>query len=226
MNTQDRALYAQHIRDCNALAQSGPDGCRRMVSFVLATIQQQLETVPDILRSFDTEGYGSRFAFGAKAAGLNWLDSHGAQLYADAMAAKHDDVELLLVFLRVPGLGLVKAGFAAQLFACRVGCLDVHNIRMYGINPAVLRVSKKAKPETLRKHAERYVQLCYKLGGPVELWAAWCEYKASLAPKNWADGADVSLLHVECLARAYRYTAPDLFSGLDYRPRYESGESE
>lgn len=215
-------MYVNHIQACNDQCQSGPESTTRMLRFVIATIQQQLETVPDILASFAQEGIGSRFAFGFKANGLLYIDQHADELYWDALASIGDDSLLMEVFMRVPSLGLVKAGFACQLFAGQVGCLDTHNIRMYGLNKNALNVSKKLKPETLAKHVARYCEMCLELGGSASLWAAWCEYKARVAgPGNWPDGAEsVSLLHVEACSGTWWETMPQ-FMLFDETPRFK-----
>lgn len=214
-------MYVNHIQACNDHCQSGPESTARMLRFVIATIQQQLETVPDIMASFDTDGIGSRFAFGFKAKGLLYLKANEESIYWDAMCAVDDDEALMEVFMRVPGLGLVKAGFACQLFAGQVGCLDIHNLRMYGLDANRLNISKKLQPKTMAKHVKYYCELCMELGGSVALWSRWCEYKASVAaPGNWPDGAEsVSILHVEACSGEWWDTMPQ-FMLFDEEPRF------
>lgn len=214
-------MYREHIQACNDACQSGPEETARMLRFVLATIQQQLETVPDIMADFAELGADSRFAFGSKKDGLAYVEENSESIYWDAMAAIGDDVELMLTFLRVPGLGLVKAGFACQLFAGRVGCLDVHNIRMYGLKPSALVVSKKVREVTLRRRIVQYIALCEALGGPVALWANWCQYKADVAPAgNWPEGGEsVSVLHIEACHGNWWHTLPQ-FMLYEEEPRY------
>jgi hypothetical protein len=70
----------------------------------------------------------------------------------------------MTIFLRIPGLGLPKAGFMCQLCAGLVGCMDVHNIRMYGLNIKDLTLAKnpkgdKAKATNLTKIVN-YIDLC------------------------------------------------------------------
>lgn len=213
-------MYEDHIRECNDMCQGGPEATARMLRFVLATIQQQLETVPGIMADFEELGEESRFAFGTKSAGLRYVREHAEELYFDALGAMDDDIELMRVFLRVPGLGLVKAGFACQLFAGRVGCLDVHNIKLYGLSRNDLRIAKGAKRETtILRRITRYVELCRELGGAVKLWAAWCDYKAQVSPAgNWPDmGASVSLMHVEACRGEFYDTLP-AFMVFDFEP--------
>jgi hypothetical protein len=213
--------YQQHIAQCNQLAQHSPDNLRRAVSFVLATIQQQLETVPDIMADFEQQGSASRFAFGSKATGLDWLQDNAGQLYRDAMAARDNPQQLLQVFLAVPGLGLVKSGFAAQLFAGTVGCIDTHNIKLYGIPLSAIRYGYPKRQQTIDSKLQKYIALCDGIGSS-ELWAAWCQHVAALRPANWQNGLAVSQLHVDCLAG--RYMPADLFTGADFEPRYKRAD--
>jgi hypothetical protein len=193
-------LYRTDIDSCNAIAQTGPAEFSRALSFVLATIQQRLETVPAIMADFEEHGSRSRYAFGSKAAGLDYLQANRGDLYRDAMACRYDDKALLALFLQVPGLGLVKAGFACQLFAGSVGCIDVHNIKLYDIPLAAIQYGypKTAAVQTRKQQA--YIDLCKGLGGSALLWSAWCDYLAAQRPGRWPAGRAVSEFHVHCLA--------------------------
>ena len=191
--------YSKHIAQCNQYSQSGPYELARTVAFVLATIQQRLETVPRILSDFESHGAESRHAFGSKAAGLRYIRNNQAELYAHAMLRKDQPHKLLRAFLQVPGLGMVKAGFACQLFAGTVGCIDSHNIKLYGVPLSALRYTSKLLPDTQRKKQRQYVELCDGLGGSEFLWRNWCEHVARLRPDNWDDGLAVSRFHVDTL---------------------------
>jgi hypothetical protein len=213
-------MYHDDILACNQYVQACADNLRRALFFVLATIQQQLETVPVIVSDFDSLGAASRFAFGSKAKGIDYINANIATLYADAMAAKSDPVELLNVFLRVPGLGLVKGGFAAQIFANSVGCIDTHNITLYGIPLSALRYDNKLLDKTKAAKRARYVGLCDGLGGSASLWSRWCDYLAELRPNNWIDGAEVSRFHVEVITGIETGAIVDLFYGVDFDPKF------
>lgn len=212
-----RADYADHIAECNRLAQASPEGLAQAVRFVLATIQQQLETVPDITRDFETVGSASRYAFGSKSAGLDWLAEHSVSLWQSAVFLQHHPQQLLELFLTVPGLGMVKAGFLCQLFAGSVGCIDTHNIKLYGIKLSQLQFGYPKRRETIERKLSGYVGLCHGIGTQT-LWRAWCEHVAALRPANWRDGLAVSQLHVDVLAR--RYMPASLYTGADFEPRF------
>lgn len=191
-------IYSDDIRACNAIAQASPQGLVRAASFVLATIRQPLEQVPEIMRDFDKLGPESRYAFGFKAKGLDYIKSHSSALFVRAKAAK-SDADLLAVFLDVPGLGIVKAGFLCQLYANRIGCIDSHNIKLYDVPLSSLRYNAKLKADTLAEKRQRYVDLCHGLGGSAFLWSTWCDHVAQLRPERWTSGRKVSRFHITCL---------------------------
>jgi hypothetical protein len=204
MKPLDNHEAAKHMTACRQFAQADPANLERTLQFVLATIQQQLETVPGILQDFAEHGRRSPFAFGSKAKGLDFIAEQRDTLFEAAHLAKSDPDQLLAVFLTVPGLGLVKAGFACQLFAGSVGCLDVHNVKLYGLPANSLAFRKTLSEDTQARKRRDYVGMCRSLGGSIELWARWCDYKASLQPDNWERGGwSVSKFHIECLTNEF-----------------------
>jgi len=214
-------LYQNDILACNKFAQACADNFKRAALFVLATVQQQLETVPVALTEFESIGTASRFAWGNKKTGIDYLDENSADLYRDAMNCKNDSVELMTVFLRVPGLGLVKAGFLCQIFSGLVGCIDTHNIKLYDIPLSTLRYNYKSKPETQKKKIAKYVSLCNGLGGAVLLWSTWCDFVAALRPYNWANGAEVSKFHFDVISGLETGAIVDLFSDIEFEPTFK-----
>ena len=196
-----------------AYAQAEPENMARVYRFVLATIQQPLETVPIILRDFDSEGTASRFAFSSKRTALAWLEDNTQALYEGAMqVSEGDDAGLLSYFASLPGLGLVKGGFMAQLIFGRVGCLDMHNIVMLDITASRFAASrfKSAKRDATRESIlQEYLWACRGGGGCEDLWNNWCDYVAELRPNVWANGDAVSAAHPEFIC-GRRLTAANL----------------
>lgn len=184
-----------------AYAQASPDNMAAVYRFVLATIQQPLETVPTILRDFRAEGSASRFAFSSKRVALRWMEDRRniRTLYKGAMALRDGtDAELLGYFASLPGLGLVKGGFMVQLIFGRVGCLDMHNIVMLDIPASRFKGDryKTAKREVTRQAVlQEYLDACRGGGGCEVLWNNWCDYVAELRPNKWSSGDAVSAAH-------------------------------
>ena len=108
---------------------------------------------------------------------------------------------LMRIFLRIDGLGLPKAGFMCQLTAGLVGCMDVHNIKMYNLKIKDLTLAKNPKgfkgKATNNGKIVAYVTLC-KEHGTENLWNSWCNFVASKSI-SWKDGNHVSSAHYNYL---------------------------
>jgi hypothetical protein len=183
----------------NAYAQTSAQNNADMVIMVVLSIQQPWHAIGDQMRDYRALGSESRFIWGNKRKTFDWLQEHKQALYRDAMDAKND-AELMEAFLQVPGLGLAKAGFCCQLFAGRVGCIDVHNLRRLNIAPSVLTFDKSATIETKRKKINAYVSAC-KQRRTSWLWDTWCKLIASKDSKRWIDGNHVSAVHYDYLVQ-------------------------
>ena len=217
-------IYSRDIVLCNDYAQGSAENFKRAALFVLATVQQQLETVPVALTDICDLGTGSRFAWGNKAKGVEYLDDNYRALFDDARARKSDDVILMDLFLQIPGLALVKAGFLCQIFTGTVGCIDTHNVKLYDIPVSALRYRYENSAECNAAKVTRYVELCNGLGGAHALWSRWCDYVAALRPFNWIDGAEVSRFHLDVITGTETGAITDLFSDIEYEPTFKTTE--
>jgi hypothetical protein len=213
--------YNNHITACNEYAQDNAENFRRAALFVLATVQQQLETVPVALTDICELGMASRFAWGSKSKGVEYLDANYDMLYLEALAVQDHPERLMGLFLSIPGLALVKAGFLCQIFAGSVGCIDTHNIKLYDIPVNALRYRYENSAKCNEAKVTRYVELCSGLGGAVALWSRWCDYVAKIRPYNWDDGAHVSQFHVDVITGIEDGTITDLFSDVEYEPTFK-----
>ena len=213
-------IYSNHIKECNEYAQASPANLKRACQFVLATIQQQLETVPVALTDIAELAEGSRFAWGVKKKGVEYIEANYEQLFFAANSCRHSPNILMGVFLGIPGMALVKAGFLCQIFAGSVGCIDTHNVKLYNIPLNVLRYRYEGSDANKAAKVKRYVELCAGLGGAHFLWSRWCDYVASVRPFNWTDGEEVSQFHVDVITGREDGTIADLFTGLEYEPTF------
>ena len=168
VKTRDRKMsgFKKHNALINEYAQQSPENLQDMVMMVVLSIQQPWYKVGEQMIDYRKLGSDSRFVWGNKLNTYKWLRSNVKLLYDDAMQAIADhqgrelDLQLMDIFLRVDGLGLAKAGFCCQLFAGRVGCIDVHNLRRLSIPESVLSFSKKVQPATRHKKIAAYVDAC------------------------------------------------------------------
>ena len=214
-------MYSADIEKCNKFAQANAENFKRAALFVLATVQQQLETVPVALTDICELGQASRFAWGIKAQGIKYIEKHYKHLHYLGRCYQDYPVALIETFLRIPGMGLVKAGFLCQIFNGTVGCIDTHNIKLYGVPVSALRYRYERSDKWKAEQVRRYVELCNGLGGAHALWARWCDYVAKLRPNNWADGAEVSRFHVDVITGVETGTITDLFSNVQYEPKFK-----
>lgn len=176
--------------------------------FVIATIRQPLYSTPLQVKDFKRLGSQSVFAFSGKAPALDWLADNEATLYRDAMsivdAAPDPDRlarEATFYFATLPGLGLVKGGFMAQLAFGVSGCLDSHNAARFGLRPSMLRADsfKSAALKTRWRRLDAYLSAVNDCGGTELLWDEWCAYVAERAPQRYGSAYAASALHCSAL---------------------------
>ena len=205
-------MFDNHQKRIAAYAKRGPDEFARTMTFVYATIQQSLDTVPGAMKDIDREGIESKFLWGFKREAYEWLQANKLAVYNDAMelsfTADDDraERELLQYFGALPGLGLVKAGFVLQLAFGLGGCIDGHNVRRFGVLegrkalPIYMRAwhYKKASPIKRAEYVTAYQSLLKRAGGCEALWDDWCIYLRSRAPAKYHSADYVSELH--CIA--------------------------
>ena len=198
-------MYNIHAKAVQDYARLSSDNLSDVILMVVLSIQQPWYTVGDQLKDVRRWGIGSKFIWGNKIKTYNFLMSRKDFIYSQYLAvlnsSKSDDdkaLSLMNVFLQIDGLGLAKAGFVCQLTAGLVGCIDVHNIRMYNIPKKDLAFSKSIKSKTLRdKKISNYISVCHTIGTE-NLWDTWC---CSLATKTkrFEDGFHVSKVHYDFL---------------------------
>ena len=201
-------MYNIHAKAVKDYARLSSDNLSDVILMVVLSIQQPWYTVGDQLKDVRRWGIGSKFIWGNKIKTYNFLMSRKDFIYSQYLAvlnsSKSDDdkaLSLMNVFLQIDGLGLAKAGFVCQLTAGLVGCIDVHNIRMYNIPKKDLAFSKSIKSKTLRdKKISNYISVCHTIGTE-NLWDTWC---CSLATKTkrFEDGFHVSKVHYDFLQSA------------------------
>jgi thermostable 8-oxoguanine DNA glycosylase len=179
-------------------ALSSPNRFFRSVSFVLATIQQRFDTVAMIVERLETEGSQSRFLFGSKREGYEFASENRRVLLKQAQGfvkGKMSLEALILEFMEIPGLGLAKASFLAQIVVGDGACLDRHNLRFLGLPESFVKAPKTLQPASLFRKVEAYNETWRKHGNSALWWNQWCDHVASIYPKSFRNGAAVSALH-------------------------------
>ena len=201
-------MYHKHNPMVREYAMKSPANLERVIAFVSSSIRERTDRLPKYMTEYRQVGAKSSWIWGNKHATIGYTKKHRKMLYTNMMRiikAKKKDMalDLIMLFLEIPGFGLPKAGFCVQLVAGKAGCLDVHNIRKYLPDedarkgtPSWLQTSGNSI-DTKRKKAIKYLNLCNDIGGARFLWNQWCNHIAS---EPWAKyvfptGNDVSEVH-------------------------------
>tara|TARA_R110000751_G_scaffold26104_1_gene70296 strand:+ start:2298 stop:2912 length:615 start_codon:yes stop_codon:yes gene_type:complete len=195
-NTHCKAVQEYSQRNANNMADT--------VLMVVLSIQQNWLGVGEQLADVRANKKDSKYLWGNKIKTYDYLMSNKSKMFAQIQAVlnsnkSYDDkaYSLMIIFLRVDGLGVPKAGFCCQLIAGMVGCMDLHNIKMYKLDVNSFKLNPKPKTDKANKQnierIKNYIHLCHDYGCE-QLWDSWCDNLATKS-KRWQDGNHVSEVH-------------------------------
>ena len=199
-------MFKIHNMKINAHAQRNPDNLFAVVMMVSLSIQQKWSLVGDMLEDMQDNKSDSKYLWGNKKATYQYMTTHKHFIFGQMMAVMKSknltdhakSISLMKIFLKVEGLGLAKAGFVCQLVGGLVGCMDVHNIKTYGVKSNSLKLNKNLSStkglENNRRKVEKYITLCHDYGTE-NLWNSWCSMIADKYPKDFIDSNHVSEVH-------------------------------
>ena len=203
-------MYKDHAQKCSEFALKNPDQFAMVVLMVVLSIQQRWHNVGIQLNDVMLNGTASRFLnWRTKRNCYEYIQSKKYLMFAQCLAVMHstsktDDekaIALMRMFMRIPSVGIAKGGFLCQLVFNLVGCLDVHNLRYYGLDPNIATANKKAGPkgqEAIRRKVKTYIEKCHELGTE-RLWDTWCNARAVEDESPWRSGFEVSEAHIKYL---------------------------
>jgi len=174
-------------------ARASAENTARVVEFVLTSIQRHFQYVKPIMLREKTVAKMPNIQ-----KGIDWAYEHADKLYAACFTPGLTSAERLILLTACPGLGLPKAGFVLQLCTGAVGCMDVHNLRRFGLKASTFSTSSKTSAQLLHKKAQLYVDTCERMGGSAYLWDSWCQLIADKYPRVWRDAEHVSNEHANC----------------------------
>ncbi|MEK9694516.1 MAG: hypothetical protein VW270_02065 [Candidatus Poseidoniales archaeon] len=195
-------MFKNHQPNIEDFARQNSDNFAQVVLFVSATIQQMFHTVPAIVEDVRASGLDSKHLWGSKHDTWRYTLENKDMLF-EAVFSDMDLEDKLLSIAEIPGIGLVKAGFVLQLCTGEVGCLDVNNLRRFGLSAQTFKMGK-VKYLTARKRASLYIKTCVECGGSETLWDEWCQLIADKYPQRWRSAHDVSQAHEEIITGAIR----------------------
>jgi hypothetical protein len=201
-------MYLTHATEVQKFSKISSSNLADVILMVVLSIQQPWYAVGNQLKDVKLNGINSRFIWGNKAKTYKSLMSRKEFIYSQYLAVlnsnKSDNdkaLSLMNVFLQIDGLGMAKAGFVCQLSAGLVGCIDIHNLRMYSIPLKDLKLSKSIKSKAIKnRRVMNYISICHDIGTE-KLWNTWCNTIATKS-KRFEDGFHVSQVHYSYLQDA------------------------
>jgi hypothetical protein len=204
--------FGGYERDCKAIVEasrSDPAYFPGIASFVFNSIQQPFWSIEDRLADTAREGITSRYLYGHKRTGMQYVLTHFRDLHAAAewCASGRGGLDRLLMrYLEIPGLGIVKASFLAQLTAGQGACMDGINLHRFDLREDHFRHRATWTDKTRLAKVRSYNAYWQSLGDSAYWWDTWCEFQANrdvnLAGRimrRIGTPDDVSRLHRSCL---------------------------
>ena len=198
-------MYSVHAKAIQDYAQKSSDNLADVIIMVVLSIQQPWKNVGLQMADVKLNGRASKFLWGNKGRTYEYVMKRKGFIFNQFLAVVNSNksdsdkaYSLMNIFLRIDGLGMVKAGFVCQLSAGLVGCIDLHNIRLYGIDEKILKLPKSWNSKDIKdEKINKYISICHNIGTE-NLWDTWCN---SLATKNsvWSNGFEVSKVHYDYL---------------------------
>lgn len=200
-------MYSRDCKEIEDIGLATPQGMEKIVRFTLCTIQASLSGVKLQLEDINKVDLDSRFLWGQKAKGLGYFRNNREFIWGKVSKLREENkandldaiTEALLIFMKVPNLGLVKAAFVCQMLGFDVACLDSHNLARLGMKPSMVAVPSKLGKESKIKRIHTYVKLTQEKGSEY-WWNSWCEFVAGNRGNKDLDNGDlVSRFHVHCV---------------------------
>jgi hypothetical protein len=198
-------LYKDHVPVIRDAMRADLDVFRRGCMFAVCSIRQPTINVPDQLGILFDNEEGENPLFGHKFGAFDYIMSpKGAALWRElttlhytARGAKAGCEFAIGLLLDVPGLGIVKAAFIAQLMGFDVACLDARNVTREGRNPRAYRTDGK----TARQLAPKVRAYVAETFGKAEFyWNAWCQDVAAAYGRT---PEEISALHLAIVPANY-----------------------
>jgi hypothetical protein len=183
-------MYADHVPIISGAMRSDLATFKRGVMFAILSARVQFHRVPDQCEELKRNGRDAACLWNWKFDAYCYLEANAEALHAAAIAAR-DAADCIKALCIIPGLGIVKGAFVAQMLGHDVACLDARNIQREGRNPRAFRTDGKKQGAAFERKVTKY---CNETRGRAsELWDTWCN---EVGPDYGMTGEACSLLHV------------------------------
>lgn len=198
-------MYDRDAKAIAGYAWASSDGLLDIIAFTLLTIRQPFHKMKQQMADVAVHGADSIYLFGFKRNGYVFAHENKSILFANLKVAKlNNDREMAVhILTQVPGLGIVKASFVAQMLGFNTACLDTHNLSRLGITDKAFRLTGKETYEKKFAKIRLYQTLCDAEGDTAYWWNTWCDFVAGRRGSHLTTADEVSFYHwdaiTECL---------------------------
>lgn len=191
-------MYRDHVPQIARYALTSPVNLGNVVTFALLSIRQPFYSLTTAVKDVRRNGRNSAYLWGWKQGGYDFVQGpRWAGIFdrLQATVATRAVVPAVDILANeVPGLGIVKGSFVAQMLGLDTACFDTRNMQELGISPRSFREIKPGTKEATRhKRIAAYVQFAQETGGAEHWWDHWC---TGIAPGIGMTADAVSALHV------------------------------
>lgn len=192
-------MYAKHVPIIEYAMRQDVDTFCKGVMFAVLSARVQFARVPEQCRELAENGQEARCLWSWKYDAYKYLEQHKATIWRAVCACPKTKIganHAIANLCRIPGLGIVKAAFIAQMLGHNVACLDIRNIQRDGRNPRAYRSdgeARKVMPAFTAKIA-RYVDETW--GTAEHYWNTWCN---EVGPDYGMTGEACSMEHVTAI---------------------------
>lgn len=199
-------MYREHAPVIAAGMREDPEIFKRGLVFVILSIRQRIDLMPGQMDEVEERRAEAPCLFGWKRRAYRHIELHGREMHETLNALWSADVlpawaerQAIRALMQVPGLGIVKAAFAAQLFGFDVACIDSRNAEREGRKRDAFKYDKgRSTDARLEKLLTLYLSVTH--GRAEEYWDAWCDY---VAADYGLTGEQVSAIHLRILPDDY-----------------------
>lgn len=186
-------MYAEHVPIINAAMRADLKTFKCGVMFAILSARVQFNRVPAQCEELAKAGRNARCLWNWKLGAYLYLEEHGRELWEE-VKAQPEPFTCIRALCKIPGLGIVKAAFIAQMLGHNTACLDTRNIIRDGRNPRAFRTDGKKTGAAFERKLSKYCAETY--GSAQHYWDTWCN---EVGPDYGMTPEQCSWAHVEAI---------------------------
>lgn len=186
-------MYDTHVPIISGAMRADLATFKRGVMFAILSARVQFNRVPDQCAELKKRGRDAACLWNWKFDAYCYLEAHADLLWREATMAR-DAETCIKALCQIPGLGIVKGAFVAQMLGHDCACLDTRNIAREQRNPRAFRTDGIKTGAAFGLKVAKY---CAETRGRAEeLWDTWCN---EVGPDYGMTAEACSWEHVRCI---------------------------